>query len=817
MPHHPEDRRYPHLRVERTSEPLERRRSGGRPPPPDRGGRAVFGPRLEGRVEDLQAAAPRASRAGPQFDPHLVFRIPTAPSTPLPELTAFLENLGITVVSIEPDKAIIAFKDDADLTRFRDAARAYQTPQPSRTTGEIRRTTDQDVVEYIDLDGFAALTPADRLGPRWRAANGADPAAIDPEARYVVDVELWATGEAAASQRAIDEITALVSRQQGSEVLDTFPGRTICLVKLSVDGRTLSSLLEEAIVAEVDLPPEPSLISLTAERAIAQELPTATSPDEDGPRLCLIDSGIQSSHPLLAPHVGHEEAITAGGSATDVDGHGTRVAGVAIYGDVEECLHRRTFDSPIWIFSARVLNDQGQFDDRELLVKQIIRAVEVFTAPPYSCNIFNLSIGTAQPSPSYLTNRQTQWAEILDRLSAMQKILFVVSTGNNYETFVLGDRAAEDQLRRYPESLFGVESRINEPATAAIAVTVGSLAKSAMVDPRHAAEGNIVRPLAERDEPSPFTRTGFGHEGAIKPELVDYGGNLVFGRFASGRGVDTDDAASILTTSHEWLTRPFAFEVGTSLATPRVSRLAALLWDELQDQLDEPVTPNLVRAVLANSASVPNPAIVRLGGTSPTDERVIRACGYGQPDEQLALVSGDRVVTLIAQGPLELDRFVVYGVPIPAEFIECAGPKQIQVALAYDPPVRRRRVPYAGTSMQFDMLRGIELEDVFDAYRKLGADEDAEPIRDARRIDFEPGINLRKKGTLQKGSFTFQKLPKYHSEDYWLVVRAIRRWAPEEITEQSYALAVTIRADEPRLYNLVRSRLTERVRGRVQL
>jgi hypothetical protein len=49
------------------------------------------------------------------------------------------------------------------------------------------------------------------------------------------------------------------------------------------------------------------------------------------------------------------------------------------------------------------------------------------------------------------------------------------------------------------------------------------------------------------------------------------------------------------------------------------------------------------------------------------------------------------------------------------------------------------------------------------------------------------------------------------------MIQARRNWAPPEITAQEFGLAVTLIADEPRLYNQVRQRVRarERVRRRV--
>jgi hypothetical protein len=47
------------------------------------------------------------------------------------------------------------------------------------------------------------------------------------------------------------------------------------------------------------------------------------------------------------------------------------------------------------------------------------------------------------------------------------------------------------------------------------------------------------------------------------------------------------------------------------------------------------------------------------------------------------------------------------------------------------------------------------------------------------------------------------------------MVRSFRSWAPEEIIHQDYAVAVTLEADDERLYNLISQRVRVRPRIRV--
>src|SRR5262249_45637243 len=137
------------------------------------------------------------------------------------------------------------------------------------------------------------------------------------------------------------------------------------------------------------------------------------------------------NHPLLSPYIGHEESVlTAVSDPADQHGHGTMVAGVAVFGDVRACYENGHFSSDITLFSARVLNDRNQFDDERLIITQMREAIQRFFKAPYNCRVFNLSLGTPGPALLDVSSKQTQWAECLDLLAREFKVLIVVSAGN---------------------------------------------------------------------------------------------------------------------------------------------------------------------------------------------------------------------------------------------------------------------------------------------------------------------------------------------------------------------------------------------------
>jgi hypothetical protein len=209
----------------------------------------------------------------------------------------------------------------------------------------------------------------------------------------------------------------------------------------------------------------------------------------------------------------------------DVWGHGTKVAGIAAFGDIRECVDRKAFESPVRIISVKVVNDEGRFDDAATIPDQMEKAIRVLQER--GCRIVNVALGDAHRIP-YDGGRVSPWAATLDTMARELDIVIIVSAGNSGS----GTRApwgeeAEQITRDYPDYLVSSENRIVEPATAAIAVTVGSLAHANGL-PTDGSGGAELRAIASLNLPTPITRSGPGVNDSIKPDLVDFGGTVLF-------------------------------------------------------------------------------------------------------------------------------------------------------------------------------------------------------------------------------------------------------------------------------------------------
>jgi hypothetical protein len=456
---------------------------------------------------------------------------------------------------------------------------------------------------------------------------------------------------------------------------------------------------------------------------------------------------------------------------------------------------------------------------------QLSQAILAFIEQYPNCKVINISLGNAQQI--YRDGlKQFRLAARIDEIAyeyQHKNIVFVISAGNAYYP----EATSKEQLRTdYPTYLSNKSARIIDPATSAISLTVGSLSlgRSSMTYPLDARR-NAVTKLP--GYPSPFTRTGFGVDGMIKPEVVDLGGDWVL----DGSRVIQDNQAgvSILTLSKDYASSLFRVASGTSFAAPRVANLAAQLFTKYPD-----ASSNLIRALIANSAVHPQNIPPELQGKQPKQiKKRLAIYGYGQADLQRAMYSAENYVILQEDNILiPVGNFHIYEIPLlPPEFFQTEGTRLLSIALAFDPPTRPTRGDsYLGVTMEFNLFKGADRESIVNAY--VDASKTASPeqftkisVKNLNKkypgynicVELSPGPNLRKKGTLQRGQVEIIRSKGYENNPMYLVVSCNRKWAkPDEIDMQRYALVACISHSDPKvdLYNRLKLQVTQRARER---
>ena len=241
------------------------------------------------------------------------------------------------------------------------------------------------------------------------------------------------------------------------------------------------------------------------------------------------------------------------------------------------------------------MSDNGGFHERRTLPTQMRQAITALRQE-YGCRIFIISLGDlrARNEPG----RVRPWAATLDELARELDVLIFVSTGNRMPRSGMG---VEQGITHYPGYLLEPANRLCEPAGAANIVAVGAFAN-----------GTGVRPITGALEPSPFSRVGPGAGGIRKPDFVDVGDTMVFDApSASLPWAPRVPEAGVITLSHDFLRQLITSGSGASFAAPLLANKAAGLL-----RLFPAASANLIRALLAGAATVPEECEMRLRGAS---------------------------------------------------------------------------------------------------------------------------------------------------------------------------------------------------------
>lgn len=703
------------------------------------------------RLDAMRESYERDRRAAPPYmDPSLIFKIELQSGVHDDTFRADLKRAGINTIASAPDKDgyWVGFADDPNLTKFRQKLEKYESDERPSFVDQIKAVRE--------------ISPDEKKGRSLSARPVAK-----GEKEYV-DVEVWRMEDARLEKFATG-MRAMIA-ERGGGITDEVTTRSFYVARARCDGRTLDELARLREVARID---RPIGACAGAQRPHdAEGIAPEGRPEPGAPGILVVDSGV-SDHPLLKDSIGgrsiHPSADggVAGGHDIDDAGHGTSVAGAALYGDVEKCLAEGRFSPQVWIYSAKVMYErdgQAVFDEESLVESQLRDAVEHAAKTYENCRVVNVSFGNTE----FVMEdgaRQFRIASLVDELSAEhQDLLFVIAAGNLDEDEDLYGYDHPDCLVDPPEDF-----RVIDPATSAHGITVGS------IEPVR--RGEAVRP-------SRFTRVGPGLRGMIKPELVENGGN--------GKG--------ILVLDPRWHSsgRRFTCDSGTSLSAPAVSHIMAVLARTFPD-----ASRNLLTALALSSASLPAQRPGMLGdldekGSSGSLKKILNVYGYGRPSLDYALYSDSDRVVLAYDGTIGLDRVDFFPLILPDEFFQQRGVRSIEISLAYDPPTDANRQEYMAATVEYRLYKNTPLDSVRDAYEDASSRARAEEGLGKRLKNCEvkllPGSRVRKATAHQKSSVVYANRPRIDaSRPLVLAVACQKKWHPDPNHMQKYAVVVTAR------------------------
>lgn len=360
----------------------------------------------------------------------------------------------------------------------------------------------------------------------------------------------------------------------------------------------------------------------------------------------IIDGGISDSNAFLKPYIiAREEYVDKNYQNPN---HATFIASTIQYGNILNNIPTTTAYRFKFVDIVAIPNSDKDFGLTDSITEYELMEIieEVMEKYSSSTKIWNLSLGIdSRPCDGSMSDLGV----FLDYIQDKYNVQIFVSSGNT-------DVAL---LRNWPpQKEIGECDRLISPADSVRAITVGSVAL-------YDSTNSIVR----KNEPSPFSRRGPGANYIVKPDIVDYGGNLSASLSIDGLGVKGLSPDGKVIES-----------VGTSYSTPRSLQKYASIYEEMMD-------PDLLlaKAMLIHSA--------RMNSRELLDEYPdnIKYYGFGIPSsntQDILQCSQDSVTIIFKQKISQGSHLEMYDFPYPPSLVKNGKyVGEIGMTLVYLPPL----------------------------------------------------------------------------------------------------------------------------------
>lgn len=490
-------------------------------------------------------------------------------------------------------------------------------------------------------------------------------------------------------------------------------------------------------------------------------------PPDDAPRVCILDTGVSRTHPLLEPAISAHDCLTIDPNWGTADGpigedHGTRMAGLALFGDLTDPLASNAIVQVRHrLESVRVLPrfaPQNPPESWGAITAEAAAYAE--TNRPSARRTFLMAITTDGRD----RGKPTSWSAAIDALAAGRSfdpngaslVYFDAEETPARRLFVLSAGNASPQSAHFLDVCDS--TAIHNPAQAWNALTVGAFTSKATLDP---SEWPSIRPLAPPGDLSPWSSTSrpFDASWPIKPDIVMEGGNVAIDSQGMLGGGEPD--LSLLTTHFQPGTKLLDLLWATSAASAQAARSAAIVSASYPSLWPESVRGLIVHGSEWNSvmrAHLPHQP------TRQDKSRLLRRYGYGAPDAERVLRSASDALTLIAQDSIQpfdggkMSQINFHRLPWPDEALREIGEESVRlrVTLSYfiEPNPSRRgqttRFRYASHGLRFAIKGPTESLDEFRKALNRRALEEDERRPSGRKAgaDWFFGEKARDKGSL---------------------------------------------------------------------
>lgn len=744
------------------------------------------------------------------INPSLIFELEINQSVDYKSIEQIMSSMGIHILSSAENKKgyWVVFGDDENLHEFKRKLATYSS---------------EDGPKYDFFNSFGNLRDIPReekIGERLTKQPLRD-------AFEYVDIELWRMADEKKNIAFIDGLKAAYPDPSKFLITDQLIAKSFVLLRVKLSKKEFDEIIDFKEISRIDRPSLPTFNPFEINNLDILEI-ERNAPDENAAGILIIDSGIVSNHPLLEKCIGGEDNFQSGERAThDTVGHGTSVAGCAVYGDIEKCNIDKVFTPSNWIFSAKIMysatnpingEKYASYDPEKLIEHQLSEAIVTFLSnSDYHIRVVNLSFGNSQEVWHKTYTRQLPLAALIDELAyTFPYVVFIVSTGNQHPLNLDEFDTIGKIQSNYPKYLIkNPNFKLINPATSALAITVGSISDAVRIQQNRYAEDQIKTAIADENQPSPFTRTGPGINYMVKPELVDYGGNLIL--FNNHGRISEDIGGKLILLNNNVSTDLFKFDYGTSFSAPKVARIAGQIANKYPQR-----TANFIINMLLSGAELPFIPKDNFYGSKNGKalEDHLNVCGYGLPSLERAINSFNNRVILFDEGKIQLNRVKVYSLQLPDVFFNEAGHKRIIVNLSFTPETRSTRGDsYLGNRMEFHMFHSVNPQELVNKFGIVSAESEGEEVpAELKKFELKlsPGPRKRNAGCHQKAWKEFKREPRnLPASPVSLVLINYNKWMNDENIQTDYCLSVTFEHEkEIDLYNQIRTNIQTRARVR---
>ncbi len=409
----------------------------------------------------------------------------------------------------------------------------------------------------------------------------------------------------------------------------------------------------------------------------------------------VVDNGIKPIAPIAQIIDAGLDITTSGDSLSATHSHGTVVASLAAVGD-RFFTNEEELKADTRIYSIKILEDmQGSID-----VIKVVGAIRSVNREQ-GIRLFNLSI--CGPSKAY-NESPSLFAYLLDKLAYEEDILIFIAAGNMHYDDLEAMQEIPHDLHTYPNHFYSPGelspfphscefTNICIPAESMNHITVGALADNF--------RRNTPTDLSlDKNLPAYYTRknhydfkqtinggklsTNHSNRNLFKPDIVMPGGDLL-----------SDESRMQVLGFGDIGTDFYAFDAGTSLATPLALNLAVQLLNAYPD-----ISLQSVKALMINSADsyshgYLDSMVDRRKNILATEKygrpfadigrsekmgiskSVLSAgdihrnlVGYGRPNREKLLYSSDKEVSVLIEDVIPTDHHKVVLIHIPEYLLD---------------------------------------------------------------------------------------------------------------------------------------------------